>query len=124
MKAKLISLFAIIFAFVWVASLTLIKTFLPLVTGKNIELEFFEIIISGIFFVVVFLPIYLSIWLDKKNAESARSNNFLTEMYNKLLEIAKESKQMHFFTAGTPNENKDENDLDDKESQLRAILGL
>lgn len=124
MKAKLISLFAIIFAFVWVASLTLIKTFLPLVTGKNIELEFFEIIISGIFFVVVFLPIYLSIWLDKKNAESARSNNFLTEMYNKLLEIAKESKQMHFFTAGTPNENKDENDLDDKESLLRAILGL
>lgn len=124
MKAKLISFFAIIFALVWVASLTLIKAFLPLTTGKDIGLDFFEIIVSGIFFVVIFIPIYLSIWLDKKNQESSKSNNFFTEMYDKLLELAKETNKKNFFVAGSPNENNDENDSDDKKERLISLLGL
>lgn len=124
MKAKLISFFAIIFALVWVASLTLIKAFLPLTTGKDLGLDFFEIIVSGIFFVVIFIPIYLSIWLDKKNQESSKSNNFFTEMYDKLLELAKETNKKNFFVAGSPNENNDENDSDDKKERLISLLGL
>lgn len=124
MKAKQISFFAIIFALVWVASLTLIKAFLPLTTGKDIGLDFFEIIVSGIFFVVIFIPIYLSIWLDKKNQESSKSNNFFTQMYDKLLELAKETNKKNFFVAGSPNENNDENDSDDKKERLISLLGL
>lgn len=124
MKAKLISFFAIIFALVWVASLTLIKAFLPLTTGKDLGLDFFEIIVSGIFFVVIFIPIYLSIWLDKKNQESSKSNNFFTEMYDKLLELAKETNKKNFFVASSPNENNDENDSDDKKERLISLLGL
>lgn len=124
MKAKLISFFAIIFALVWVASLTLIKAFLPLTTGKDLGLDFFEIIVSGLFFIIAFIPIFVSIWLDKKNEESSKSNNFFTEMYDKLLELAKETNKKNFFVAGSPNENNDENDSDDKKERLISLLGL
>lgn len=81
MKAKDVSLFAIVLAIVWVAVLFLVKGFVPVIwSGKAFGLEAKEIIISGVFFVVACSPVYRSIWLDKKlgikadDAESAEKS--------------------------------------------------
>ena len=67
MKAKDVSLAAIVLAVVWVAILFLVKGFVPVIwAGKAFGLEAKEIIISGAFFVVACSPVYRSIWLDKK----------------------------------------------------------
>ena len=67
MKAKDVSLSAIVLAVVWVAILFLVKGFVPVIwTGKAFGLEAKEIIISGAFFVVACSPVYRSIWMDKK----------------------------------------------------------
>ncbi len=67
MKAKTVSLLAIVLAIVWVAVLFLLKGFVPvLFPGKSLGLDAKEIIISGVFFVVACSPVYRSIWLDKK----------------------------------------------------------
>ena len=67
MKAKDVSLFAIVLAIVWVAVLFLVKGFVPVIwSGKAFGLEAKEIIISGVFFVAACSPVYRSIWLDKK----------------------------------------------------------
>jgi len=67
MKAKSVSLWAIVLAAVWVAVLFLVKGFFPLFSdGKSFDLSWQEIILSGAFFVVAFSPVYRSIWLDKK----------------------------------------------------------
>ena len=67
MKAKTVSLLAIVLAIVWVAVLFLLKGFVPvLFSGKSLGLDAQEIIISGVFFVVACSPVYRSIWLDKK----------------------------------------------------------
>lgn len=67
MKAKEVSLKAIVLAIVWVMFLFLIKGFVPVIwAGKDFGLDAKEIIISGVFFVVACSPLYRSIWLDKK----------------------------------------------------------
>lgn len=67
MKAKTVSLVAIVLAIVWVAVLFLLKGFVPvLFSGKSFGLDAKEIIVSGVFFVVACSPVYRSIWLDKK----------------------------------------------------------
>ena len=67
MKAKDVSLKAIVLAIAWVAVLFLVKGFVPVIfTGKSFGLDAAEIIIGGIFFVVACSPVYRSIWLDKK----------------------------------------------------------
>lgn len=67
MKAKTVSLWAIVLAIVWVAVLFLVKGLVPVVfDGKAFGLEVKDIIISGVFFVVACSPVYRSIWLDKK----------------------------------------------------------
>lgn len=67
MKAKTVSLLAIVLAIVWVAVLFLLKGFVPIVfSGKSFGLDAKEIIVSGVFFVVACSPVYRSIWLDKK----------------------------------------------------------
>ena len=74
MKAKDVSLFAIVLAIVWVAVLFLVKGFVPVIwSGKAFGLEAKEIIISGVFFVVACSPVYRSIWLDKKLGPSTES---------------------------------------------------
>ena len=74
MKAKDVSLFAIVLAIVWVAVLFLVKGFVPVIwSGKAFGLEAKEIIISGVFFVVACSPVYRSIWLDKKIGLSTES---------------------------------------------------
>lgn len=67
MKAKDVSLAAIVLAVVWVAILFLVKGFVPVIwAGKAFGLDAKEIIISGAFFVVECSPVYRSIWMDKK----------------------------------------------------------
>ena len=67
MKAKDVSLWAIVLAIVWVAVLFLLKGFVPVIwSGKAFGLDAKEIIIGGVFFVVACSPVYRSIWLDKK----------------------------------------------------------
>ena len=107
MKAKLISFFAIIFALVWVASLTLIKAFLPLTTGKDIGLDFFEIIVSGIFFVVIFIPIFISIWLDKKNEGDIKTTDFISGMFKTLSELLEKQNNTKLFNnRSSPNDEE------------------
>lgn len=76
MKAKDVSLKAIVLAIVWVVVLFLVKGFVPVIwTGKAFGLEAKEIIISGVFFVVACSPVYRSIWLDKKLGINNSSEN-------------------------------------------------
>ena len=64
MKAKDVSLAAIVLAVVWVAVLFLVKGFVPVIwTGKAFGLEAKEIIISGAFFFSCVLSC-LSFYLD------------------------------------------------------------
>ena len=86
MKAKDISLKAIVLAIVWVAVLFLVKGFVPVIwNGKAFGLDAKEIIVSGVFFVVACSPVYRSIWLDKKlgikadDAESAEKSEAANE---------------------------------------------
>lgn len=66
MKAKEVSLWAIIAAIVWVAILTLAKAFVPVIwVGRELGLDMMAIFVSGGFFVVACTPVYRSIWLDK-----------------------------------------------------------
>ncbi len=57
--AKKSSLFAQIFAAIWMISLTLCKGF------NLISLEVSEIVYLGIGIAGVFMPVYFSIWLEK-----------------------------------------------------------
>lgn len=67
MKAKDVSLWAIVVAIVWVILLFLTKGLIPVFfAGKTFGLDAKEIIASGAFFVVACSPVYRSIWLDKK----------------------------------------------------------
>ena len=67
MKAKDVSLWAIVVAIVWVMLLFLAKGLVPVFfAGKSFGLDAKEIIASGAFFVVACSPVYRSIWLDKK----------------------------------------------------------
>lgn len=76
MKAKDVSLKAIVLAIVWVAVLFLIKGFVPVIwNGKVFGLDAKEILVSGVFFVVACSPVYRSIWLDKKLGISTESKS-------------------------------------------------
>lgn len=105
MKAKDVSLLAIIFAAVWVVLLTLGRAVFPAFTEQEFGLSIPEIIATGVFFVVIFSPIYRSIWLDKKlqlqSNMQADSNNFVEKVMGELSEMVKEannSKTLDFAT--------------------------
>lgn len=67
MKAKDVSLLAIVVAIVWVALLFAAKGLVPVFfAGKTFGLDAKEIIASGAFFVIACSPVYRSIWLDKR----------------------------------------------------------
>ena len=87
MKAKSVSLWVIILSGVWVAVLALAKAMFPAVTGAELGLGVPEIIATGVFFVIIFTPVYRSIWLDKQlgaKMEEAKINNANT---GKLMEF-------------------------------------
>ena len=76
MKAKDVSLWAIVIAIVWVGVLFLVKGIVPVIwSGKSFGLAASEIIVSGIFFVVACSPVYRSIWLDKKLGVKAEEDS-------------------------------------------------
>ena len=82
MKAKSVSLWVIILSGVWVAVLALAKAMFPAVTGSELGLGVPEIIATGVFFVIIFTPVYRSIWLDKQlgaKMEEAKMNNANTD---------------------------------------------
>ena len=82
MRAKSVSLWVIILSGVWVAVLALAKAMFPAVTGAELGLGVPEIIATGVFFVIIFTPVYRSIWLDKQlgaKMEEAKMNNANTD---------------------------------------------
>ena len=82
MKPKSVSLWVIILSGVWVAVLALAKAMFPAVTGSELGLGVPEIIATGVFFVIIFTPVYRSIWLDKQlgaKMEEAKMNNANTD---------------------------------------------
>ena len=82
MRAKSVSLWVIILSGVWVAVLALAKAMFPVVTGAELGLGVPEIIATGVFFVIIFTPVYRSIWLDKQlgaKMEEAKMNNANTD---------------------------------------------
>lgn len=82
MRAKSVSLWVIILSGVWVAVLALAKGMFPAVTGSELGLGIPEIIATGVFFVIIFTPVYRSIWLDKQlgaKMEEAKMNNANTD---------------------------------------------
>lgn len=84
MKAKSVSLWVIILSGVWVAVLALAKAMFPAVTGSELGLGVPEIIATGVFFVIIFTPVYRSIWLDKQlgaKIEEAKMNNANTDKF-------------------------------------------
>lgn len=89
MKAKKVSLWVIILSGVWVAVLALAKAMFPAITGSELGLGVPEIIATGVFFVIIFTPVYRSIWLDKQlgaKMEEAKMNNANTD---KLVDFVK-----------------------------------
>lgn len=77
MKAKSVSLWVILLAGIWVAALSVARAAFPAMTGAELGLGVPEIIATGVFFVVIFTPVYRSIWLDKKlgaQVEEAKVN--------------------------------------------------
>ncbi len=93
MKAKSVSLWVIVLAGVWVAALALLRAAFPAITGAELGLGVTEIIATGVFFVVIFTPVYRSIWLDKKlgaQVEEAKIGSVSTEELSSLLSAALE----------------------------------
>ena len=93
MKAKDVSLLAIIFAAVWVVLLTLGRAVFPVFTEQEFGLSIPEIIATGVFFVVIFSPIYRSIWLDKKLQIESDNTKSVETMITGLQDMVKQASQ-------------------------------
>ena len=87
MKAKSVSLWVIILSGVWVAVLALAKGIFPAVTGSELGLGVPEIIATGVFFVIIFTPVYRSIWLDKKLGAQVEEAKIGSDNMDKFMEF-------------------------------------
>lgn len=106
MKAKSVSLWVIILSGVWVAVLALAKAMFPAITGSELGLGIPEIIATGVFFVIIFTPVYRSIWLDKQlgaKMEEAKINNVNT---GKLMEFVASALKASADTEELRTQNK------------------
>ncbi len=65
MKGKQVSKWAIVFASFWIIGNALMRAVFPLF-GREYGLTMTEIISSGVTLVIVWTPVYRSIWLDKR----------------------------------------------------------
>jgi NADH:ubiquinone oxidoreductase subunit 5 (subunit L)/multisubunit Na+/H+ antiporter MnhA subunit len=63
--AKEISKWSMVVASIWIAGLSLLKAFWPLLSGAEFGLTMNEILLSGVVLAAVFTPVYLSLWIDK-----------------------------------------------------------
>ena len=130
MKAKSVSLWVIVLAGVWVAVLALLRAAFPAITGA--ELGVTEIIATGVFFVVIFTPVYRSIWLDKKlgaQVEEAKIGSVSTEELSSLLSAALEKTletknsedRKEFIAGGYLHKLSDKDKLSDQESSAAGV---
>ena len=87
MRAKSVSLWVIILSGVWVAVLALAKAMFPAVTGSELGLGVPEIIATGVFFVIIFTPVYRSIWLDKQLGAKVEEAKASGGNMNRLMEL-------------------------------------
>jgi hypothetical protein len=65
-KPKEMSVFAIIAASIWIIAGITAKAVFPAAFGSALDISVPEIISSGVILVVLWTPIYRSVWLDKK----------------------------------------------------------
>ncbi len=65
MKGKTVSKWAIVFASFWIIVNAIMRAVFPLF-GAEYGLTMKEIIASGITLVIVWTPVYRSVWLDKR----------------------------------------------------------
>ncbi len=65
MKGKKVSKWAIVFASLWIIGNAIMRAVFPLF-GAEYGLTMQEIISSGVTIVIVWTPVYRSIWLDKR----------------------------------------------------------
>ncbi|MDR0400247.1 MAG: hypothetical protein LBH51_04820 [Treponema sp.] len=63
--AREISKWSMVVASIWIAGLSLLKAFWPLLSGTEFGLTMNEILLSGVVLAAVFTPVYLSLWIDK-----------------------------------------------------------
>jgi NADH:ubiquinone oxidoreductase subunit 5 (subunit L)/multisubunit Na+/H+ antiporter MnhA subunit len=64
-NAREISKWSMVVASIWIAGLSLLKAFWPLLSGAEFGLTMNEILLSGVVLAAVFTPVYLSLWIDK-----------------------------------------------------------
>lgn len=132
MRAKSVSLWVIILSGVWVAVLALAKGMFPAVTGSELGLGVPEIIATGVFFVVIFTPVYRSIWLDKKlgaQVEEAKIGSVPMEKLSSLLSAALEKTLeaknsedcKEFIVGGYLHKLSDKDKLSDQESSVAGV---
>lgn len=132
MKAKSVSLWVIVLAGVWVAALALLRAAFPAITGAELGLGVTEIIATGVFFVVIFTPVYRSIWLDKKlgaQVEEAKIGSVSTEELSSLLSAALEKTletknsedRKEFIAGGYLHKLSDKDKLCDQESSAAGV---
>lgn len=132
MKAKSVSLWVIVLAGVWVAALSLLRAASPAITGAELGLGVTEIIATGVFFVVIFTPVYRSIWLDKKlgaQVEEAKIGSVSTEELSSLLSAALEKTletknsedRKEFIAGGYLHKLSGKDKLSDQESSAAGV---
>lgn len=64
-KPKDVSFKSMIISAVWIGVWTALKAVLPLISGKSLGIEMWEIGLSGFMIGAAFSPVYFSIMLDK-----------------------------------------------------------
>lgn len=132
MRAKSVSLWVIILSGVWVAVLALAKAMFPAVTGSELGLGVPEIIATGVFFVVIFTPVYRSIWLDKKlgaQVEEAKIgsvpmeklSSLLSAALEKTLEAKNSEDRKEFIVGEYLHKLSDKDKLSDQESSAAGV---
>lgn len=122
MKAKSVSLWVIILSGVWVAILALAKAMFPAITGTELGLGVPEIIATGVFFVIIFTPVYRSIWLDKQlgaKMEEAKIKEVSTNKMISTLEtaMAKSAEAEEAVVKLKPQKTVPKKEVDDAEAE-------
>ncbi|MDR2785004.1 MAG: hypothetical protein LBB83_03715 [Treponema sp.] len=67
-SASAISKWSMVVASIWIAALSLLKAFWPVLSNTEFGLTMNEILLSGVVLAAVFTPVYLSLWIDKFTA--------------------------------------------------------
>jgi hypothetical protein len=66
-KAIEISKWSMVVFSIWIAELSMLKTFWSLLSATEFGLTMNKILLSGVVLATVFASVYLSLWIDKFN---------------------------------------------------------